>query len=124
MAMASAFSSPPSLLGSSGSLQGHHRHLQAFVPAVNFRECCSTSRFQRTVVSVFGGNTGGDPGKDKKKFITKEEEPEQYWQSAAEKEGRGPMSTILPYIVIFGFLTPFIILGLGFANGWIKVPVR
>jgi hypothetical protein len=48
----------------------------------------------------------------------------RYWQSAAEKEGKGPMSTVLPYIVIFGFMTPFIILGLGFANGWIKVPVR
>ena len=48
----------------------------------------------------------------------------RYWQSAAEKEGKGPMSTVLPYIVIFGFMTPFIILGLGFANGWIKVPIR
>ncbi|EFJ08664.1 hypothetical protein SELMODRAFT_69660, partial [Selaginella moellendorffii] len=70
------------------------------------------------------GGDGGSSSKEKRKFITKEEEPEEYWQSAAEREGRGPMSTLLPYIVIFGFSTPFVILALGFANGWIKIPVR
>ncbi|OVA02184.1 hypothetical protein BVC80_8785g19 [Macleaya cordata] len=60
----------------------------------------------------------------KKKFITREEEPEQYWQTAGEREGENPMKTPLPYIIIFGMSTPFIILAIGFANGWIKVPVR
>ncbi|GLJ49396.1 hypothetical protein SUGI_1045290 [Cryptomeria japonica] len=71
-----------------------------------------------------GGEGGGSNEGEKKKFITKEQEPEQYWQTAAERDGVNPMSTPLPYIVIFGFLTPFIILGVAFANGWIKVPVR
>jgi hypothetical protein len=48
----------------------------------------------------------------------------RYWQTAAERDGVNPMLTPLPYIVILGFLTPFIILGVAFANGWIKVPVR
>ncbi|XP_015900725.3 uncharacterized protein LOC107433866 [Ziziphus jujuba] len=60
----------------------------------------------------------------KKKFITREEEPEQYWQTAGEREGENPMKTPLPYIIIFGMSTPFVILAIGFANGWIKVPVR
>ncbi|XP_010557714.1 PREDICTED: uncharacterized protein LOC104826628 [Tarenaya hassleriana] len=70
---------------------------------------------------------GGDPElkpKGKKKFITREEEPEQYWQTAGEREGENPMKTPLPYIIIFGMSTPFVILAIAFANGWIKVPIR
>ncbi|CAJ2633549.1 unnamed protein product [Trifolium pratense] len=61
---------------------------------------------------------------DKKKFITREQEPEQYWQTAGEREGENPMKTPLPYIIIFGMSTPFVILAIAFANGWIKVPIR
>ncbi|KAG8364489.1 hypothetical protein BUALT_Bualt18G0002600 [Buddleja alternifolia] len=61
---------------------------------------------------------------EKKKFITKEQEPEQYWQTAGEREGENPMKTPLPYIIIFGMSTPFVILAIAFANGWIKVPIR
>ncbi|KAD3066640.1 hypothetical protein E3N88_34520 [Mikania micrantha] len=71
------------------------------------------------------GGGDGEASKDgKKKFITKEEEPEQYWQTAGEREGENPMKTPLPYIIIFGMSTPFIILAIGFLNGWIKVPIR
>lgn len=48
----------------------------------------------------------------------------RYWQSAGEREGENPMKTPLPYIIIFGMSTPFVILAIAFANGWIKVPVR
>ncbi|KAJ7556636.1 hypothetical protein O6H91_05G091200 [Diphasiastrum complanatum] len=81
-------------------------------------------RRRRSVVGPVALFGGGKKGGEEKKFITKEQEPDQYWQTAAEKEGKGPMSTVLPYIVIFGFATPFIILAIGFVNGWIKVPVR
>ncbi len=60
----------------------------------------------------------------KRKFITRDEEPQQYWQTAGEREGENPMKTPLPYIIIFGMSTPFVILAIAFANGWIKVPVR
>ncbi|KAK4429228.1 hypothetical protein Salat_1223100 [Sesamum alatum] len=73
-------------------------------------------------------NLGGGEGElkkgGKKKFITKEEEPQQYWQTAGEREGENPMKTPLPYIIIFGMSTPFVILAIAFANGWIKVPIR
>ncbi|KFK39869.1 hypothetical protein AALP_AA3G299200 [Arabis alpina] len=71
-----------------------------------------------------GGGDGEVKSKEKKKFITKEEEPEQYWQSVGEREGENPMKTPLPYIIIFGMSTPFVILAVAFANGWIKVPIR
>jgi hypothetical protein len=50
--------------------------------------------------------------------------PCRYWQTAGEREGENPMKTPLPYIIIFGMSTPFVILAIAFANGWIKVPVR
>ncbi|KAK4751082.1 hypothetical protein SAY87_004564 [Trapa incisa] len=71
-----------------------------------------------------GGDGELKKGGGKKKFITKEEEPEQYWQTAGEREGENPMKTPLPYIIIFGMSTPFVILAIAFANGWIKVPIR
>ncbi|CAO2812926.1 unnamed protein product [Amaranthus hypochondriacus] len=72
-----------------------------------------------------GGDNSAEPKKDgKRKFITREQEPEQYWQTAGEREGENPMSTPLPYILIFGMSTPFIILAIAFANGWIKAPIR
>nr|GMC88310.1 uncharacterized protein LOC109158672 [Ipomoea batatas] len=90
---------------------------------------CSERRANHFKVSANLGGGGGEAGGEvkkggKKKFITKEEEPEQYWQTAGEREGENPMKTPLPYIIIFGMSTPFVILAIAFANGWIKVPVR
>ncbi|KAG5551368.1 hypothetical protein RHGRI_009696 [Rhododendron griersonianum] len=48
----------------------------------------------------------------------------RYWQTAGERKGENPMSTPIPYIIIFGMSTPFVILAIAFANGWIKAPVR
>ncbi|KAG2536755.1 uncharacterized protein LOC120691331 [Panicum virgatum] len=80
------------------------------------------SRRARISAKLGGDGELKPPGK--KKFITRDEEPEQYWQTAGEREGENPMKTPLPYIIIFGMSTPFVILVIAFANGWIKVPVR
>ncbi|EER93849.2 hypothetical protein SORBI_3001G175700 [Sorghum bicolor] len=80
------------------------------------------SKRARIIAKLGGDGELKPPGK--KKFITREEEPEQYWQTAGEREGENPMMTPLPYIIIFGMSTPFVILAIAFANGWIKVPVR
>uniref|UniRef100_A0A2P2KLF9 Uncharacterized protein n=1 Tax=Rhizophora mucronata TaxID=61149 RepID=A0A2P2KLF9_RHIMU len=79
---------------------------------------------QFAVQANIGGGDGELKPKGKKKFITKDEEPEQYWQTAGERAGENPMKTPLPYIIIFGMSTPFVILAIAFANGWIKVPAR
>ncbi|BFI28703.1 hypothetical protein MPTK2_2g22260 [Marchantia polymorpha subsp. ruderalis] len=70
------------------------------------------------------GNDGEAKKDDKKKFITKEQEPEQYWQTADERDGKNPMASPLPYILILSILSPFLILAVAFANNWIKVPIR
>ncbi|XP_065876150.1 uncharacterized protein [Euphorbia lathyris] len=74
--------------------------------------------------AVGSGGGDGELKPKEKKFITKDQEPEQYWQTAGEREGENPMKTPLPYIIIFGMSTPFVILAIAFANGWIKVPIR
>ncbi|XVE72560.1 hypothetical protein DITRI_Ditri11bG0048100 [Diplodiscus trichospermus] len=92
--------------------------------------CALSSQRKRVHRFKIRANLGEGEGegelkpKGKKKFITREEEPEQYWQTAGEREGENPMKTPLPYIIIFGMSTPFVILAIAFANGWIKVPAR
>ncbi|XP_047090894.1 uncharacterized protein LOC124702778 [Lolium rigidum] len=81
------------------------------------------SKRSRISARLGGGGDGEAKSDGEKKFITREEEPEQYWQTAGERKGENPMMTPLPYIVIFGFSTPFIILAIAFANGWIKAPL-
>ncbi|KAH7844130.1 hypothetical protein Vadar_024641 [Vaccinium darrowii] len=72
------------------------------------------------VHAQLGGGEGDVKQGEKKKFITKDQEPEEYWQTAGERKGENPMSTPIPYIIIFGMSTPFVILAVAFANGWIK----
>ncbi|GAB2215096.1 hypothetical protein Drorol1_Dr00019471 [Drosera rotundifolia] len=89
---------------------------------VSFHTCSTrTARINQFRISA---NLAGGDGELKKgkKFITKEQEPEQYWQTAGERKGENPMKTPIPYIIIFGMSTPFIILAIAFANGWIKMP--
>ncbi|XP_057953671.1 uncharacterized protein LOC131147982 [Malania oleifera] len=94
-------------------------------PSFPSHSCSPKSRANRfNVQAKLGGGEGDVRPGGKKKFITREEEPEQYWQTAGEREGENPMKTPLPYIIIFGMSTPFVILAIAFANGWIKVPVR
>eukprot|EP00475_Leptophrys_vorax_P031588 TRINITY_DN47881_c0_g1_i1.p1 TRINITY_DN47881_c0_g1~~TRINITY_DN47881_c0_g1_i1.p1 ORF type:complete len:129 (-),score=23.67 TRINITY_DN47881_c0_g1_i1:135-521(-) len=90
---------------------------------ISFRSL-PASRNEKKSVAARALLGGDDSKKEKRKFITKDQEPEEYWQSESEREGKGPMSTVLPYIAIFGFATPFIILAIAFAQGWIDVPAR
>ncbi|KAJ4730225.1 Glycoprotein N [Melia azedarach] len=82
-----------------------------------------TVHYNFKIQANLGGRDGEKP-KGKRKFVTREEEPDQFWQTAGEREGENPMKTPLPYIIIFGMSTPFVILAIAFVNGWIKVPVR
>ncbi|GAB4859329.1 hypothetical protein Ancab_010792 [Ancistrocladus abbreviatus] len=84
----------------------------------------SSNIYQYSRINAKLGEEGELKKGGKKKFITREEEPQQYWQTAGEREGENPMKTPLPYIIIFGMSTPFVILAIAFANGWIKVPAR
>ena len=57
----------------------------------------------------------------KKKFITREEEPEEYWMSKGEREGANPLTDPLALIGILALLAPFIILGIAVAVGYVDL---
>ena len=46
----------------------------------------------------------------------------RYWTTAAEREGKNPMQTVLPYIFLLTVLAPFAILAVAYTQGWIKLP--
>jgi len=61
-----------------------------------------------------------EPSK-RRKFITKEQEPEEYWISKAEREGKSPMQDPLAYIGLLAIFVPFIILGIAIATGYVDL---
>ncbi|EFJ48770.1 hypothetical protein VOLCADRAFT_104607 [Volvox carteri f. nagariensis] len=67
----------------------------------------------------------GKPGADgaKKKFITREEEPEQYWSSKGEQDGANPLKDPLAIIGILAIFFPFIFLAVAVAAGYIDLSV-
>lgn len=62
-------------------------------------------------------------GSEKKKFITREEEPDQYWSSVGEKEGANPMKDPLAIIGVVAILFPFLFLLVAVSTGIIDVSV-
>eukprot|EP00467_Chlorarachnion_reptans_P014676 CAMPEP_0114511658 /NCGR_PEP_ID=MMETSP0109-20121206/14523_1 /TAXON_ID=29199 /ORGANISM="Chlorarachnion reptans, Strain CCCM449" /LENGTH=68 /DNA_ID=CAMNT_0001691217 /DNA_START=330 /DNA_END=536 /DNA_ORIENTATION=- len=54
--------------------------------------------------------------------ISREDEPEDYWMSKDEKDGKSPFEDPLAWAAIAGILVPFIILGIAIGVGY--VPIR
>ncbi|PNW84610.1 hypothetical protein CHLRE_03g151200v5 [Chlamydomonas reinhardtii] len=66
----------------------------------------------------------GKPGTTSgKKFISREQEPEQYWSSKGEAEGGNPMKDPLAIIGVLAIFFPFIFLGIAVAAGYIDLSV-
>ncbi|KAG2454891.1 hypothetical protein HYH02_000722 [Chlamydomonas schloesseri] len=67
----------------------------------------------------------GKPGttSGQKKFISREEEPEQYWSSKGEAEGANPMKDPLAIIGVLAIFFPFIFLAIAVAAGYIDLSV-
>jgi hypothetical protein len=75
----------------------------------------STAARQANVVTMraaFGG--------DDKKKITREEEPDDYWISEAEKSGKSPWQDPMAWAGLSVIFVPLIILVIGFATGFIE----
>lgn len=62
-----------------------------------------------------------DAGSKKKKFITKEEEPDQYWTSEGERTGANPMKDPLAIIGLIAIFAPFVILAIAAATGLVDL---
>ena len=63
-------------------------------------------------------HTGDD---SERKTLKREEEPEQYWQSKIERSGKSPLSDPAAIIGILAIFTPFVILGIAIATGYVDV---
>eukprot|EP00894_Picocystis_sp_ML_P005534 jgi/Pico_ML_1/56051/g1647.t2 len=74
----------------------------------------------RTVQTRALGGGPEDESSSKRKFITREEEPEEFWQSKDEREGKSPLQDPLALSILFGMAVPFVILGIGIATGYIE----
>lgn len=66
-------------------------------------------------------DASNDAGSKKKKFITKEEEPDQYWTSEGERKGANPMKDPLAIIGLIAIFAPFVILAIAAATGLVDL---
>ncbi|KAJ9516223.1 hypothetical protein QJQ45_024649 [Haematococcus lacustris] len=64
-----------------------------------------------------------DYGKKDQKFISREEEPDQYWVSKSEKAGANPFKDPLALIGILAIFFPFIFVLIAIGVGAIDVSV-
>jgi len=58
-----------------------------------------------------------------RRFLTREEEPEQYWKSKGEEAGSNPLKDPLALIGILAIFFPFILLLLAVATGYVDLSV-
>lgn len=75
--------------------------------------------FSRSVVRFAQDEDKNAPPKRKK--LTRETEPDQYWISKGEREGANPMKDPLAIIGLIAIFTPFVILGIAIAVGYVDV---
>ncbi|GAB4821205.1 hypothetical protein N2152v2_008251 [Parachlorella kessleri] len=62
---------------------------------------------------------GSDKGD--KKVLTREDEPDEYWASAREKEGKSPWTDPLAIIGLLAIFFPLILLGVFAALGYVDL---
>jgi hypothetical protein len=69
--------------------------------------------------SALGGADG--PEEEQEIKLTRETEPDEFWQTKSEAKGENPAKDPLAIIGVLGILLPFIILGIAIATGYVDV---
>jgi len=59
--------------------------------------------------------------KDAKKMPTRKEEPDEFWRSEAEKEGKSVFSDPMAIAAISAILVPLLILGIAIGTGYVEL---
>lgn len=75
---------------------------------------CSSRK--HTIVQALGNDES-----ERRKTLTRENEPDEYWSSKGEREGESPMKDPLAYIGLLAILFPFLFLGVAIALGWVDL---
>lgn len=77
---------------------------------------------QHSRLSTFGpAALGGAKGPEEEPKITRETEPDEFWQTPSEAKGENPAKDPLAIIGILGIFFPFILLGIAIATGYVDV---
>ncbi|KAK9845243.1 hypothetical protein WJX81_000968 [Elliptochloris bilobata] len=58
---------------------------------------------------------------DEKKPITREAEPEEFWQTKAEREGKSAWKDPLAIIGLLAIFFPFVVLGVAIGTGYVDI---
>mmetsp|Transcript_6569 Transcript_6569/g.22626 ORF Transcript_6569/g.22626 Transcript_6569/m.22626 type:complete len:124 (+) Transcript_6569:65-436(+) len=53
--------------------------------------------------------------------LSRDSEPEEYWMDKNTKEGKSPWKDPMALIGVFGLLSPFLILGVAIASGYVEL---
>merc|ERR1711988_1182918 len=61
-----------------------------------------------------------NPNEPQKK-LTRESEPDQYWMSEMEKEGKSPFQDPMAIAALTGLIVPFTILAIAIGSGYIEL---
>lgn len=115
--MAATCTTPVALTSACRSVSG--RKAAAGAPVLAFAPLRSSSRQQRRAGIVVKATMGG--GGDKTK-LTREEEPDEYWQSKGERDGANPLKDPLALIGIVSIFLPFIMTLVAIATGVVELP--
>lgn len=85
-----------------------------------FRTSRSRSTRSVEVKALFSKDS---EGQDKKKFLSREEEPDEYWVSKSEKAGANPFKDPIALVGILAIFFPFIFLLIAIATGAVDTSV-
>lgn len=77
------------------------------------------SRRRLLAVSAVPGQEEDEMGANKQ--LTRETEPDKFWQTPAEAKGQNPIKDPMAIVGILGLLSPFVILGVAIAMGAVDV---
>lgn len=75
----------------------------------------------RRQMQRFASEGENDTPPAQRKFITREEEPTEYWISKGEKEGANPMKDPITIMGLVAIFTPFVILGIAIGVGYVDL---
>jgi len=85
------------------------------IPSARSHRTCRVKTSRGLVVKALN-----NPNEPQKK-LTRESEPEQYWQSEAEKEGKSPFEDPMAIAALSGLVIPFTILAIAIGSGYIEL---
>mmetsp|Transcript_3182 Transcript_3182/g.4785 ORF Transcript_3182/g.4785 Transcript_3182/m.4785 type:complete len:152 (+) Transcript_3182:52-507(+) len=102
-------------------------------PATSVRQFRPTTVQKRASMPIFSGKmhspslrkvsvNAEEPVKKKGPgIISREDEPDDYWMSKDERDGKSPLQDPLAWSAILGLLVPFTILGIAIATGYVPI---